>query len=89
MYKIMKLNKIATEGLEKFPLDKYDIGLKIIQVLDERPMPAGPEQEFSVLIPEGLVCRVHCQCIGRGFLFRIRDLEMYAIALLELRNGIL
>ncbi|MFP4473806.1 MAG: phosphoglycerate dehydrogenase [Candidatus Omnitrophota bacterium] len=29
MYKIKKLNKIATEGLEKFPLDKYDIGEEI------------------------------------------------------------
>ena len=29
MYKIQKLNKIATEGLEKFPLDKYDIGEEI------------------------------------------------------------
>ena len=26
MYKIMKLNKIALEGLALFPLDQYEIG---------------------------------------------------------------
>lgn len=29
MYKIMKLDKIAAEGLEKFPLDEYEIGTEI------------------------------------------------------------
>ena len=29
MYKIMKLNKIAAEGLEKFPLDEYEIGTEL------------------------------------------------------------
>jgi D-3-phosphoglycerate dehydrogenase / 2-oxoglutarate reductase len=29
MYKIMKLNKIAAEGLDTFPLDKYEIGTEI------------------------------------------------------------
>jgi len=29
MNKIMKLNKIAKEGLEKFPLDKYEIGTEM------------------------------------------------------------
>ena len=29
MYKIMKLNEIAVEGLEKFPLDKYEISTEV------------------------------------------------------------
>ena len=29
MYKIMKLNKISTEGLDVFPLDQYEIGTEI------------------------------------------------------------
>ncbi len=31
MYKIMKLNKIAAEGLEAFPLDQYEMGTEIAQ----------------------------------------------------------
>ncbi len=29
MYKIMKLNKIAAEGLSLFPLDQYEIGTEM------------------------------------------------------------
>ena len=59
-------------------LNKNNIRIQIIQILNQRTMPAGTEQKLTV-IAEWLVFHISGNCISAWFLFGESDIIIYAI----------
>ena len=54
-------------------LDEHHVGVDLVQVLDQRAVPRGTEQQRAVLLPEGGVVGIHGDGVGRGLLHREGD----------------
>ena len=62
-------------------LDQNDVPLQVVQIFDERAVPAGAEEGGSVLVSKETVLPVDRQGVGRSFLFRKTDVEANRILL--------
>ena len=54
-------------------LDEDDVGVDFVQVLDQRPVARGTEQQRAVGLPERRVVGIHGKGVGRRLLHRERD----------------
>ena len=54
-------------------LDKYDISIQVVQVLNQGTVTTRTEQQFTVLVAERFVFHIGSHCIRTRFLFRETD----------------
>ena len=69
-------------------LYKDHIGVKIVEVLDQRAVSAGAEEQLAVLSVGSSVGR-DSYCVSAWFLFAVADIEPYAIFVSEMSGGFL
>ena len=60
-------------------LDENHVGTQVVQVLDERTVTAGTEQDATAVVAEKLVLGRHGHSVGRGLLLREGNVVAHAV----------
>ena len=68
--------RLAVVGLDVVDvLDVDQVAAQVVEVLDQRAVPAGPEEQAAIGVAQRPVVRVHRQRVGGGLLRGEADLE--------------
>ena len=62
-------------------LDEHDVGIQVVQVLNQCPMTARTEEQLALIVAERLVLHVGCNRIGAGLLLGERNVVLHAVLL--------
>ena len=64
-------DRVAAPGVGRHVVDILDedqVGVDLVQVLDQRPVARGTEQQRAVVLPERRVVGIHGDGVGRRLL---------------------
>ena len=73
-------NRVALQSVRHHVidiLDKDDIRILLVEVLNERTMSTRAEQQFTIRCAEWCTIRISRQRVGRRFLLGIRHMELH------------
>ena len=82
-------HRIAPTGIGGhivYILDENEVGIHLVQVLNQRSVTGRTEQKRTVAVPERRIVRIHGYRIGRAFLYRHGDIVLHTEPLAVLRK---